>query len=90
MHGNLLEWCHDIYAKDYCARTPSENPRGPERGDERVVRGGSWRSPAENCRSAYRDKQPPGFADACFDRHLFGFRCVRRPGNDTTTPHPAQ
>ena len=78
LHGNVLEWCHDVYASAYYGRSPGADPHGPERGDERVVRGGCWRSPAETCRSAHRDKQPPGFADACFDRYLFGFRCVRR------------
>jgi formylglycine-generating enzyme required for sulfatase activity len=78
MHGNVLEWCQDLYAKRAYSEASKVNPRGPAEGDERVVRGGSWKSPAENCESAFRDKQPPGFADACFDRHLFGFRCVRK------------
>ena len=78
MHGNVWEWCHDVYVETYYRDSPAANPRGPAAGDERVLRGGSWRNSAERCRSASRHSEPPAFADTCFDVDLYGFRCVRR------------
>lgn len=52
MHGNVCEWTADRYGEYDAAR--SVDPIGASSGAERVARGGSWRSPAENCRSASR------------------------------------
>ena len=78
MCGNLWEWCNDFYQVDYYASAPKLNPHGPEQGKTKVVRGGSWRAPAENCRSGYRYNENPGYADVCFGYDIYGFRCVRR------------
>ena len=78
MHGNVAEWCHDVYQKDYYAQSPEKNPRGPADGKEYVLRGGSWKSAAEALRSAYRLGENPGFSDACLARDAIGFRCVRK------------
>ncbi len=80
LYGNVWEWCHDYYAEDYYKASPERDPRGPEKGDTRVIRGGAWSSKATQCRSAYRDQEYPEFTDVCFaaDRNgLIGFRCVR-------------
>jgi formylglycine-generating enzyme required for sulfatase activity len=42
MVGNAAEWVTDWYAKDYYRQSPERNPRGPNSGVARVVRGGSW------------------------------------------------
>ncbi len=78
MHGNVAEWCNDFYAEGYGSGGPCKDPRGPEGGDERVLRGGSWNASAEACRSAARKGETPGLADVCFGYEAYGFRCVRR------------
>jgi len=63
MHGNVLEWCEDLYDADYYRKSPEKDPPGPQQSSEvtpaRVLRGGSWYSPPEYCRSAYRRANPP-------------------------------
>ncbi|MCP4695399.1 MAG: SUMF1/EgtB/PvdO family nonheme iron enzyme, partial [Gammaproteobacteria bacterium] len=54
MHGNVWEWVHDLFG-DYL-KEAQENPKGPETGFGRVMRGGSWDVDAGDCRSAYRDE----------------------------------
>jgi formylglycine-generating enzyme required for sulfatase activity len=101
MHGNVAEWCEDYYAEAYGAQETSD-PQGPAAGDERVLRGGSWKTSDDVCRSSARFSQPPGLADVCFGYDAYGFRCVRNApaadaaaGNSTgdpaadTPPHPS-
>jgi formylglycine-generating enzyme required for sulfatase activity len=81
MYGNVCEWCHDFYQEDYYHQSPSQDPRGPTTGETRVLRGGSWNSKADECRSAYRLYEAPVYRDICFARDvhgLIGFRCVRK------------
>jgi formylglycine-generating enzyme required for sulfatase activity len=74
MHGNAAEWCWDIPTVWNQAKV--FNPRGPIRGDQRSIRGGSWADPASACRAAARAGLTPG---ATPDRKV-GFRIVRKPG----------
>jgi len=70
MHGNVWEWCQDRYG-EYPTGSVN-NPTGPTKGADRVIRGGSWLDNAKSCRSADRNRCGPGFGL----RHL-GFRlCV--------------
>ena len=78
MHGNVAEWCQDPYDQRAYAGGPATDPRGPAAGDERVLRGGSWRSTAGACRAAARFSEEPGLADVCFGYEAYGFRCVRK------------
>jgi len=75
--GNLWQWCNDFYGVEYYAQSPKENPRGPQEGDTRVVRGGAWKFSGDNCRSGYRYNENPGYVDVCFGYDIYGFRCVR-------------
>lgn len=56
MHGNVREWCWDWYG-------PYEgnvvDPKGPNTGEIRVFRGGSWGEGASECRAANRDGFSP-------------------------------
>ncbi|MBU0655278.1 MAG: SUMF1/EgtB/PvdO family nonheme iron enzyme [Gammaproteobacteria bacterium] len=74
MHGNVWEWCQDWYAHDYYLFSPANNPKGPEMGTERVLRGGSWNFHPRGVRSAARDRSLP-------DRKLssIGFRIALDP-----------
>jgi formylglycine-generating enzyme required for sulfatase activity len=42
MSGNVNEWCSDWKGKYRIAAKYNKNPKGPENGEYRVVRGGSW------------------------------------------------
>jgi hypothetical protein len=42
MAGNVWEWTADRYGVNYYRTAPSENPKGPDSGAQRVLRGGSW------------------------------------------------
>ena len=58
MIGNVWEWCDD-----WCGDYPYDsatNPTGPESGEYRIIRGGSWRNEARDCRPAHRAGHEPG------------------------------
>ena len=59
MSGNAAEWVMDYYSETYYRASPAKNPTGPEAGKERVVRGGSWKSSAEELTVTRREKQLP-------------------------------
>jgi len=58
---NVHEWCSDWYQADYYAVSPERNPRGPETGERRASRGGSWRHHIKVTRCAARSSIPPEF-----------------------------
>jgi formylglycine-generating enzyme required for sulfatase activity len=57
MHGNVWEWCQDWHGPYDLAAT--EDPRGSNGGNGRVVRGGSWLNGRGSCRAAFRRKLIP-------------------------------
>ncbi len=69
--GNVWEWVADWYDPAYYATSPDADPTGPETGEQKVVRGGSWYDTATFNLSAVRLSSPPVNADA-----TLGFRCA--------------
>jgi sulfatase modifying factor 1 len=69
---NVHEWCSDWYQADYYSFSPERNPLGPETGDRRASRGGSWRHHIKVTRCAARSSIPPQFQYADY-----GFRVAR-------------
>lgn len=72
MSGNIWEWCNDWYG-DYSLIT-QDNPRGPEKGERRVQRGGAYNTSPLCLKTTFRSSYPPGNSF-----HSTGFRVVRTP-----------
>jgi formylglycine-generating enzyme required for sulfatase activity len=58
---NVHEWCSDWYDPNYYATSPERNPRGPEKGQRKASRGGSWRHHVKVARCSARSSIPPDF-----------------------------
>ncbi len=71
MAGNVAEWVNDYYHHAYFGRSPGRNPRGPERGSRRVVRGGYWSQAADKIRADRRWNGNPAESHGGV-----GFRCA--------------
>ena len=74
MHGNVNEWCWDLYGAYDLANTA--DPTGAETGTRRVYRGGGWNDFGKNLRSAYRAAGELNMAS-----FNLGIRLVRSAGN---------
>lgn len=72
MHGNVQEWVADWYGE--YPRGAVTDPRGPNTGTRRVLRGGGWFSLARLCRAADRGWDSPGYRS-----NGLGFRLARTP-----------
>jgi formylglycine-generating enzyme required for sulfatase activity len=71
MAGNVAEWLADWYSPDYYQESALVDPKGPENGEMRVVRGGSWKNPFVGVRVTNRTANYPDV----FSTGV-GFRCI--------------
>ncbi len=69
--GNVWEWVADRYGPRYYAHSPKQDPKGPRKGEKRVVRGGACCSMFGLPRSSNRLAFPPDYTD-----DDIGFRCA--------------
>ena len=61
MHGNVREYCRDIYTPILPGgRDPEVEQNEQDDGTHRVIRGGAWNSNAALCRAGYRSSTRPG------------------------------
>jgi formylglycine-generating enzyme required for sulfatase activity len=76
MAGNVSEWVNDWYdwTGYYGLLSSLSNPFGPNSGDSRVVRGGSWNGAADQSRTTFRH----GWYEHVASEDG-GFRCALTP-----------
>ncbi len=71
LQGNVWEWVADWYDPHYYEKGPLRNPKGPNEGTRKVMRGSGWESEAPLLRSAHRLSSDPKNRN-----HSLGFRCA--------------
>jgi len=71
--GNAWEWVADWYSTSF-PRGESQNPKGPDSGTAKVIRGGGWMDPADRITATKRMYLNPN--ESMEDT---GFRCARDP-----------
>jgi len=71
MTGNVWEWCQDWHGDKYYTNSIRINPKGPDSGTYRILRGGSWVHRPGGVRAALRGGYGPSYRNLCD-----GFRLV--------------
>jgi eukaryotic-like serine/threonine-protein kinase len=75
MHGNVWEWCEDIWHESYKSAPVDGNSWDKRNNNNsqnpRLLRGGSWESKSNDCRSASRN-----WVSGDYRGNIVGFRIV--------------
>lgn len=69
--GNVWEWVSDWYDPKYYETSLDKNPKGPDGGEYKVLRGGAWLNHRHLLRTTARDGSRPTMRN-----HGTGFRCA--------------
>jgi formylglycine-generating enzyme required for sulfatase activity len=70
MSGNVWEWCEDNWHDNYIGAPKDGSAWLTNDNDYQILRGGSWYSLPDFCRSAYR------YGNSRGDLNYYGFRVV--------------
>jgi formylglycine-generating enzyme required for sulfatase activity len=70
----VWEWCADWFSPEYYASSPAVDPRGPEHGTHRVMRGGSYLCHASYCNRYRVGARSANTPDSSTGN--LGFRCA--------------
>jgi len=70
LSGNVSEWVADWFSEGF-PRSDLRNPKGPDVGTDKVLRGGGWYDQADRITSTKRFHATPGFRS-----EDVGFRCA--------------
>lgn len=71
MAGNVWEWVNDWYDAQYYEKSPKKNPKGPDAGVKKVIRGAGWQNETPTVRIFTRvESDPMGRNEST------GFRCA--------------
>jgi formylglycine-generating enzyme required for sulfatase activity len=72
--GNVWEWCADWFDSTYGAQGAREDPRGPDRGEAKVIRGGSYLCHRSYCNRYRVGARSSNTIDSSTGN--MGFRCA--------------
>lgn len=82
MAGNVWEWVNDWYDAQYYERSPKKNPKGPDTGTKKVIRGAGWQNETPTVRIFTRVESDPMVRN-----ESTGFRCASdAPKQSTKNP----
>jgi formylglycine-generating enzyme required for sulfatase activity len=73
MAGNAWEWVNDWFDPTYYQSSPKTNPKGPETGEYKVLRGGAWDTPRTVNFTWIREN----FMAPNTGRRVTSFRCAK-------------
>lgn len=80
--GNVWEWCADWFDPRYYERAPQNDPQGPDRGQARVLRGGSYLCHISYCNRYRNSARSQNSPDSSMGNA--GFRTVSLREEDVT------